>query len=130
MPIDVRIDPELRIVFATPVGTLRTEELFDYQRDVWSRPEVAGFNELVDMGRVEKVAFKTPQKVKDLAGLSAGMDGPAPSRLAIVAVQETHYGLGRMYQAYRELDTRSTREVRVFRKMEEALAWLAEPPAR
>lgn len=130
MPIDYRIDANLRIVFATPRGTLTTEDLFSYQREAWSRPEVAGFNELVDMRSVEKIDFESTQRVKELAGVSASMDDPAkPTKLAVVATVDTHFGLGRMYQAYREMSPGSTREVRVFRTMEEALAWLNGPAA-
>jgi hypothetical protein len=32
-----------------------------------------------------------------------------------------------MYSTYRELDPRSTKAVRVFRTMDEALAWLDAP---
>ena len=50
--------------------------------------------------------------------------------LAVVASENTAFGLGRMFQAYRELDRRSTKEVGIFRTMEEALAFLSldHPP--
>jgi len=42
----------------------------------------------------------------------------------LVASENLAFGLGRMFQAHRELDRRSTREVGIFRTMEEALAFL------
>jgi hypothetical protein len=60
------------------------------------------------------------------------MDDPkASTRLAIVAPEDLYFALGRMYQAYRELNSSSTRKVEVFRNRESALRWLgisAEPP--
>jgi hypothetical protein len=46
------------------------------------------------------------------------------SKLAIIAPQDDAYGLGRMYAAYRELDTRSRKHVEVFRSVKEAWAFL------
>jgi hypothetical protein len=55
-----------------------------------------------------------------------GMDPKAPpSRFAIVAPRDFEFALGRMYGAHRELDSRSTKQVGVFRSREEALAWPA-----
>lgn len=51
----------------------------------------------------------------------------AHGRAAIVAPQDLAFGLGRMYDTYRELSGRSTRQVAVFGSMAEALQWLAEP---
>jgi hypothetical protein len=127
MAIEVDIDWAKRRVLATPRGTLTNDDLFDYQEVTWSRPELAGFNELVDMRWVDEVAFRSSGHVVALAALSATMDAPAaPTKLAIVATQDLHFGLARMYQAYRASDTRSTKIVEVFRSLEEALAWLDE----
>ncbi len=47
MPIEYLIDHERRLVMAKGQGTLTDEDVFGFQRDVWSRPEVNGCNELV-----------------------------------------------------------------------------------
>jgi hypothetical protein len=100
-------------------------DLFGYQRAVWSRPDVAGYDELIDMTRTQEIVHPTPDGVHALATLSAGMDpSPSASKVAIVAPQDLAFGLGRMYQAYRALDPRSTKAVGVFRHREEALAFL------
>lgn len=130
MPIPYRIDDDRRRVIAEPAGELTTQDLFDYQREVWSRPELAGYDELVDMSRVEKVEFESSFKMRELARLSAKMNhSELRTRMAIVAAKDLHYGLGRMYEAYRAMAPGSTREVRTFRHAEEALAWLDERPA-
>ncbi|MCZ7645838.1 MAG: hypothetical protein M5U26_11225 [Planctomycetota bacterium] len=124
MPIRFEVDAGRKLVRATAHGVLTGAEIFEYQRTVWARPEVAGFNELVDMTGVTSVEQPTPGKTDHLAGLSAEMDAGGPSRFAIVASQDLYYGLGRMYGAYREARQGSLKEVRVFRSRGEALAWL------
>ena len=55
VPIDFRIDSDRRVVFAAGRGTVTPEEVFDYQRQVWSRADVAGYNELFDMSAAERI---------------------------------------------------------------------------
>lgn len=127
MPIEYRIDHDRRLVLARGSGHFTAEDMFGYQNEVWSRPEVAGYSELIDMRPVEKIVHPSPQRIKDLAAVSAQMDAPlGNSKFAIVASDHLAFGLGRMYQAFREMDERSTKKVATFRTMEEALHWLAE----
>ncbi len=124
MPITYRIDHERRLVDTTVVGVLTSPEIFAYQREVWSRPEVAGYDELVDMGDATLDEFVSHELVSWLAELSASMDTPSPSRFAIVASEDLHFGLGRMYERMREMKPGSTKAVGVFRTRPEALEWL------
>ncbi len=128
MPITYQIERSRRRVIATVRGTMTDADVFGYQRDVWLRPEVEGFDEIVDMTHVEHVELPVPsgERMRELASLSAEMDARASSRFAIVAPGDFAYGLARMYGAYRSFDRRSTKEVRVFRSMDEAVAWLDE----
>jgi hypothetical protein len=125
MGIDYRIDDERRMVLAQGRGVVTPEDVFAYQREVWSRPEVAGYNELFDMSEVERLVPPSKGSVRDLADLSAGMDSSAcSSKFAIVAPGDLAFGIGRMYQSYREFDSRSTKKIAVFRSMAAALKWL------
>lgn len=127
MPIAYEIDHQRRLVTARAQGTLTHEDIMAYQRDVWSRADVNGYNELVDMSRVAHIDLKSIDRVRELAKISAGMDSPSTaSRFAIVAPTGEAFGLGRMYQTYRSLDERSTKEVGVFRTLDEALAFLQQ----
>jgi hypothetical protein len=132
MPIKYWIDNDRRLVWAKGDGTLSDQDVFEYQRLVWSRPEVAGYAELIDMSAVRDVALPHVARVRELASLSAGMDDRASaSKLAIVAPNDLAFGLGRMYEAYRDLEAKSTKQVGVFRSLAEALAFLgvaADPP--
>jgi hypothetical protein len=133
MPIDYGIDRERRLVVAAPFGVMTDADTFGYHRDVWSLPEVAGFDELIDMSAVESIALPSAKRVEDLARLSAQMDwesGSHPQRMAIYAPSDISYGLGRMYQAYRAMRSDGSRRVGVFRTLEEALAFLGLEPGR
>jgi hypothetical protein len=125
MPIEYRIDHERRIVFVKGRGILTDEDIFGYQREVWSRSDVGGYNELMDMGEVDHVALPSGKRVHDLALLSASMDKKSiGSKFAIVARSKEAFGLGRMYQMYREMETQGAKEVGVFHTMDDALAFL------
>jgi hypothetical protein len=125
MPIEFTIDHARRLVTATGSGTLTGEDVFGYQRDVWSRPDVQGYNELMDMREVELIDLRSIDNMRALAELSASMDAPAPSsKFAIVATSDEAFGLGRMYETYRRLEGKSTKQVGVFRTLNEAYAFL------
>jgi len=125
MPINYNIDHDQCLVMATPHGVLTDGDVFGNQQEVWSRADTSGYNELIDMTGVSQIEFISADRVADLADLSGSMDSPASaSKLAIIATAELHFGLGRMYQARREMAEPSTKVVRVFRDRQEALQWL------
>lgn len=125
MPIEYTIDHSRRLVVARGRGMLTGEDIFNYQQEVWSLPEVNGYDELMDMTDVERIDLRSVDRVKRLAELSASMDPAAvQSRFAIVAPEDYAFGLGRMYESYRRLEGRSTKQVGVFRSMIEARAFL------
>jgi hypothetical protein len=126
LSIEYVIQTERRRVVATVRGTMAHDDVVSYQRDVWSQPKVTGFDEIVDMTHVEHVELPAPsgERMKTLVDLSAEMDPAAASKFAIVAPGDFAFGLARMYATYRAMDQRSTKEVRVFRSMNDAVAWL------
>ena len=132
MPTVHRIDHANRIVLVRAYGVLTDEDVFTFQHTVWSQPEVAGYNELGDMTYVTDIAIPSIHRVRDLAMTAAEMDpSDADAKFAIVAREDIGFGLGRRFQAYRELEKSSRKEVCVFRTLEEAFAWLQikDPPA-
>jgi hypothetical protein len=125
MPIEYEIDHDRRLVRARGVGKLTDQDIFEYQRTVWGRADIAGYGELIDMSDVTTIALPSVDRVQDLATLSASMDHSGDkSKLAIVAPEDLAFGLGRMYQVHRHADGRSTKEVGVFRSVGGALAFL------
>jgi hypothetical protein len=123
--IEYRIDNEKRLVVATGHGVVTDGDVFGYQLDVWARPEVDGYNELVDMSDVQDIAVPSVDHVRNLASLSATMDSKSrSSKFAIVAPEAIAFALGQMYAALRGMNPESTKRVEVFRTMGEALAFL------
>ncbi|HXX93221.1 MAG TPA: hypothetical protein VEN81_06275 [Planctomycetota bacterium] len=129
MPIDFRIDRRRKLVLAIPRGLLTHEEMVAYQKEVWTRPEVAGFDELIDMTFVDRLDLRSPDQIFELAALSAKLDlGQPPSRMAIVATDRLHVALGRMYRASREASPSHQREIEIFPTIEAARDWLRARP--
>jgi hypothetical protein len=125
LPLRIRIFPEKRLVLAAGHGKVTDGDIFGYQHEIWTRREVAGFDEIVDMTQAEDFDMPTPERLQELAELSAGLDPPIMSpRLAIVAPDHIAFTLGRMYGAYREMHPLNTKQVEVFRTLREALAFL------
>lgn len=127
MPIDYTIDAQRRLVLAVGRGTFTEEDLLAYRREVGTRADLKGFNELVDMSQVEHVEWGSALKVRSIAGGAAEMDSDIPTKFAIVAVSEITIKLAHMYKAFRETHPRNTRELRVFPTADAALAWLRTP---
>lgn len=129
MAIEHKIDHQRKLVVVDGYGTVTGEEVFAYQREVWISPDVVGYDELVDMSRVQQVAPFSSDRARELARLAAAMDGPeTSSKLAIVATDDLLFGLSRMYEAFREAEPRSRKQVSVFRSRAEAMAWLGLEP--
>ena len=98
--------------------------LMDYQKTVWSDPKIHGFDELIDFSALEKIDVTT-QGLEDVAYLAAGMDAAmGASRFAIVVGDSLSYGLSRMYEAFRGMEEKSSRQLMIFQRLEDALEWL------
>ena len=125
MPIEYHIDHDRRLVLTSASGKLTAEDIFNYKRHVCSLPDVRGFNELVDARKLEEILSLTVEKISELAKLSAYMDDKAIStKLAIVASDTFLYGMGQLYEAFRNVNPMSTKKVSVFRSMQEAIDWI------
>jgi hypothetical protein len=104
MSIECHIDHGRRLVIASASGKLTPEDFFNYQRNVWSLPEVRGFNELVDMSKVEEILSPAFEHISELAKLSANMDDNTIStKFAIVASDTFAYGMGQLYETFRNV---------------------------
>jgi hypothetical protein len=126
--ITYRIDRELKVVFSSGVGKLTTDDLFDYHRSVWSHADVHGFNELMDISAVQQMESPTPERVRDLAALPSGAGG-GRTKFALVVAGDLAFGLARMFQAFSETRPGGTKDVGVFRSVQDALVFLELDPA-
>jgi len=100
------------------------DALMDYQETVWSDPAVHGYDELIDFRALEQIDVTT-EGLEKVAALAAGMDAAAGAgRFAIVVSDTLSFGLSRMYEAFREIDEKSSRQLMVFQRLGDALEWL------
>ncbi len=122
MPISYRVDEELGIFIVTLRGALTDEELLETTKRMIDDPaKRPGLHELVDAQDVQ-LREASSSAVRQVAELFAA--GPRPEkgvRVAFVAPADAAFGVARMYEALRQ---QSAAEFRVFRAMDEALAWL------
>lgn len=122
MPVSIQVDHDKRRVLGVATGTLEDHDLFAYQQEAGRFPT---YDEIFDGSAVEQLQHVDPASLKKLAGVAAAADVAGPrSRLAIVAAQDVHFGLGRMYESFRECTPHSTREAAVFHSRDEAERWL------
>jgi hypothetical protein len=129
VPIDYYIDHSQRVVCARGIGTFTGADVFAYQREVWARPDVLGYDELVDMTQVEAIVTPRPAgpRMRELAAQAAAQDNPArAAKLAIVAPDRLAYLLARQFQSHRDLEPQSTKQVKVLRTLAEAWTFLAK----
>lgn len=125
MPVTYEIDTDRRLVLARGTGLLRSSEIVRYMNEVWTNPEVVGFDAVFDLTNVEDIEFQSSDAVRGVAEVAARTDSPdTQARLAIVATADYAFGVSRMYQSYRQMHKRATKEVAVFRSFEEALTWI------
>jgi hypothetical protein len=128
MPIDHLIDHKRRLVLAWGSGMFSDEDVFAYQREVWSRPDVIGYGELMDMTDVKSIPEASSERLMELATLATEMDtSSGRSRFAIIAPDDLAYGLASMFATFRSANVRSKKEVAVFRTRAEASAFLGLP---
>ncbi len=123
MPETYVIDPQRGVVFSKGIGVFTyadfTEHMARMKADPAFRPE---FNQLVDCRAMTSFDL-TGAQVNEIAGRSIFS---VRTRRAFVVSSDLQFGMSHMFAAYRE--NRGEMDVRVFREMREALAWLGLPP--
>ncbi len=130
MPAHHTIDDGKHLITTTWSGEATDQECIDalirYHRDIKSLPAYHAYDELLDFSAAD-VFHLSADGILRLAQIGAQADVPGvKTRLAIVVDKAVAYGLGRMYETYRSLLTRTDKEVRVFRQQADALAWLEQ----
>ena len=118
--MNYRIDPERRLVLTRGWGELSTRELADVMSRILLDPRFdPTYRSLGDLREVTAVTVD-PMATAQAAASPLFADG---TRRAIVATSDVAFGMARMFATFSE---RSGQEVRVFRDMSLAEAWLDE----
>jgi hypothetical protein len=122
MSISYRIEPEHRLVYTELRGKLTVDDVRDFrQRLEQELGHATVFNRLIDARQM--APDFTPAEIRSLADLVRVKDqGMVPSRRAVVMEDAQAVALMQVFQAYTRGDSA---DYRVFRKMEDAVRWLA-----
>jgi hypothetical protein len=121
MPITHRIDDDRTVIYTLLSGRVTDAELLAYYERAIAQNVQDPWRELVDGTQVTEMVL-TPAGLARLAGVvGAHREQLRGGRVAMVATTDVTYGVFRMWELQREdLDY----EVRVFRELAQALAWL------
>ena len=125
MPADFFIDTHRGIVFSKATGVLGYSEVLDHMDRLSSNPDFRPeFHQLFDFREVTKATL-SHQEIRTLAQRVIFSER---SRRAFVVSGELNFGIGRVFQAYRDINGEPG--IVIFKEMREALSWLslaAEP---
>ena len=125
MPADYEIDVERQLVHSRAWGHVTDTDLLEHQRRLALDPRFhSDFSQLWDLLGVTNYDAVTADGLKQ--GAKLHLYGPR-SRRAIVATDLGSFGMARMFEAYRDI-AGGKEQIRVFRRLEEAWAWLGISP--
>ena len=122
MPCEFLIDTERRLVISRGTGTFRYADFLEHMEKLGPDPRFRPqFDHVVDCRKFELVdlAFK---QVEEMGRQSIFA---ATSRRAFIVSSDLHFGLGRMFAVFREMQCGQVSMV--FRDMREGAAWLGLP---
>jgi len=107
------------------LGVLTVGDLFEYKNDVRVRPELAGYDELVDLSEVQEIVMQSIRPLMEAARFAADLDVDSPrAKVAIFAPTDLMFGMGRVYVAHRNMADTATKDVEVFRVLAAAMTFL------
>ena len=126
MPCAYEIDPDYRLIRTRIWGLLIYAELTANRLQMENDPAFqADFSQLADLRDVTAIAL-TGDQIRDFAAHSPFIPG---TRRALVVSSDVAFGLGRMYENYREAISPKD-QIRIFRHLKEAEEWLGLPVPR
>ncbi len=128
MPASHKIDDVLGLIVTTWSGAASDaaviEALQNYCKDIRSQPKYRAYHELVDFTPATELLL-TSRGIVELSRIAAKADGPGvKTKLAIIVSSSLGYGLGRMYQIYRNMVPSAQKELGVFKTYREGLKWI------
>ena len=127
MPLHIRVDPELEVIFVEGKGIVTDDDLLDYVHEYLGRGGLHGYDELFDLSAADLLDV-TPIGLSSVAEAAVATDSQAePTKIAILVSETLGMGLSRIYQSLREAKG-GRRQTRVFRDRAECQEWLELTP--
>ena len=125
MGIISTVDKGRRLILSNASGTLTDEDVIKYTDWVRSDPTLAEYDMLMDLRGVEQVQVTSEGLRGAAVRIPTRDEAEEHYRIAIVAESDLAFGMSRMYETFR---ARAVGEVRVFRDISKARAWLGIEP--
>ncbi|MFH1765131.1 MAG: hypothetical protein ABIF09_13165 [Gemmatimonadota bacterium] len=126
MPLHVRVDPDLRVIFVEGEGVVTDEDLLGYVQRYLGGEELRGYDELFDLSAAD-LHDLTYTGLASVAAAAAATDPEAsPTRIAILISEAQGMVVSRLYQSLRE-SKGGRRQTRVFWDRTECREWLELP---
>ena len=127
MPLEVRIDPELRVIFVHGDGIVTDADLLVYVKEyLVGESDFRTFDELFDLSGADLLDL-TYDGLASVAAAAAATDPEAdPVKIAILVSEARGLGFSRWYQSRRESQG-GRRLTRVFWDEAECREWLGIP---
>ncbi len=102
------------------------DEIRHYLSEIKSQDQYDGYDEIIDLRLVK--GFKLDATgIRELAQISASYDKKeVHSKLAIIASSILAFGFAKIYEIARNFNSKSGKEVRVFKNSEDVYAWFEE----
>ena len=128
MPARHDIDNKNNLITTTWTGKVSDSEMVDalreYQREIKSNPDYFDYNEIVDFSEVTHIhiTFKGMEEIREIAIRSDRTE--INTKLAFITVSPLAYGLARIYEVYRNVQSTANKTVKVFKKASDAYKWL------
>ncbi len=128
MPAKHYIDNKRQLIITSWEGTAHDAEFIKaikkYQNDIQNKSEYINYNEIVNLSEVTSFKLST-EGIKNIGQIASSTDKSDGNRkLAIIVSSNLAYGLARMYEAYRSFSKKSKKEIRIFKKEKDAVAWI------
>ncbi len=120
MSFSIEIEAGTGIAIGRCSGKLRIDDAIAAVKALWADPDWPGRAVVWDF-RTAEFELGSPDISEIARFVLAEQRDPPPAKVAFVTGREVDFGMGRMFEAYRE--ERRT-ELRILRDYEDALRWL------
>lgn len=130
MTVKHDIDDEGKLITTTFSDDVIDNDLVEilnrYFRDIKSQPQYVHYNEIIDLRAAKRFKLDA-HTIRELAKISSTYDNKeVRTKLVLLASSMLAFGFAKIYEVARKFGSKSSKEVRVFKTTEDALAWFNE----
>ena len=122
------VDHESKLITTFWDGNVADNKFIDalqnYQAEIKNNTDFSSYNELVDLSCVSGIQLSV-KEIMRLAEIATKSDSDThKTRLSLVVSSNMAFSFGVMYKGYRNLISKNSKSIEVFRKKADALLWV------